>query len=107
MGLALVLTVLVGLFWFGGNQMPQHRHTHPNLAQTKKFLRRYNIQMQWQMACTARQWCDFASFDPRMSEGLQLFIKRVEYDPVLVATLEKEVIFFYRNWKAKLNNLTN
>ena len=61
--------------------------------------------MQWQMACTARQWCDFVSFDPRMSEGLQLFIKRVEYDPVLVATLEKEVIFFLQELESKIEQL--
>ena len=26
---------------------------------------RYVTQMQWQMACSGRQWCDFVSYDPR------------------------------------------
>src|SRR5690606_4585474 len=32
---------------------------------------RYQLQMQWQMACTGRAWCDFVSFDPRMPESMQ------------------------------------
>jgi putative phage-type endonuclease len=27
---------------------------------------KYVTQMQWQMACTGRDWCDFVSFDPRL-----------------------------------------
>ena len=71
----------------------------------QKVPEKYNIQMQWQMACTQRQWCDFVSFDPRMAEGLQLFIKRVEFDPVLVASLEKEVIFFLEELQDKIIQL--
>ena len=61
--------------------------------------------MQWQMACAGRQWCDFVSFDPRMPENLQLFIKRVEYDPPYVAMLEKEVIQFLMDVEANVNQL--
>jgi hypothetical protein len=32
---------------------------------------RYNLQMQWQLARSAREWCDFVSFDPRMQEDFQ------------------------------------
>jgi len=66
---------------------------------------KYITQMQWQMACTQRQWCDFVSFDPRMDEGLQLFIKRVEYDPIYVAQLEKEVINFLMDVEDKIQKL--
>jgi putative phage-type endonuclease len=54
----------------------------------------YMAQMQWQMACTGRAWCDFVSFDPRMPDDMQLFIKRVPRDEVLIAEYEAEVIKF-------------
>jgi putative phage-type endonuclease len=54
----------------------------------------YMAQMQWQMACTGRAWCDFVSFDPRMPEDMQLLIKRVPRDEALIAEYEAEVIKF-------------
>lgn len=54
----------------------------------------YIPQMQWQMACTGRAWCDFVSFDPRMPSDLQLFIKRINRDDKLIAEYEAEVIKF-------------
>ena len=47
--------------------------------------------MQWQMALTDREWCDFVSYDPRMPEDLSLFIKRVPRDPQMIADLMKQV----------------
>jgi putative phage-type endonuclease len=79
--------------------------THIQTLLDQKVPDKYNIQMQWQMACTGRQWCDFASFDPRMEEGLQLFIKRVEYHPLYVAELEKEVINFLMDVEDKIRKL--
>ena len=95
---------LVGLFGLVEIKCP-NTATHIQTLLDQKVPEKYNIQMQWQMACTARQWCDFVSFDPRMSEGLQLFIKRVEFDPVLVASLEKEVIFFLQELESKIEQL--
>lgn len=56
--------------------------------------RDYQLQMQWQMACTERQWCDFVSYDPRMPEGLQLKVIRVQRDDVLIREIEIEVMQF-------------
>lgn len=50
-------------------------------------------QMLAELACTGRQWNDFVSFDPRLPEHLQLFIRRMErrdHEP-LIAQLEQEV----------------
>lgn len=66
---------------------------------------RYNTQMQWQMACTGRKWCDFVSFDPRMPEGMQIVIKRVERDNVAVAELEREVVNFINELDSKIIQL--
>jgi hypothetical protein len=63
--------------------------------------------MQWQMRCCERQWCDFVSFDPRLPQDLQLFVKRVEFDAAYVATLEEEVNLFLKELDDKVNKLTN
>ena len=52
---------------------------------------KYYIQMQAQMACTGRSWCDFVSFDPRMPERSRLFIKRVMREDDYIAEMEAEV----------------
>jgi putative phage-type endonuclease len=79
--------------------------THIQTLLDQKVPEKYNTQMQWQMASTMRQWCDFVSFDPRMAEGLQIFIKRVEFDPIYVAQLEKEVINFLMDVEDKITQL--
>lgn len=66
---------------------------------------KYINQMQWQMACSGRMWCDFVSFDPRMPEGMQIWIKRVERDDALIAELEKEVIGFLNELDTKIAQL--
>jgi putative phage-type endonuclease len=48
-------------------------------------------QMLWEMACTGRQWCDFASYDPNLPQHLQLFIVRFDRDEVAIGELEQEV----------------
>jgi putative phage-type endonuclease len=55
---------------------------------------RYVKQMQWQMACCERQWCDFISFDNRLPGDMQLHVRRVERDPAFIADLEREVRVF-------------
>lgn len=54
--------------------------THLETLLNGKIPSKYYDQMQWQMECAGRQWCDFVSFDPRLPEAMQLFVKRVERD---------------------------
>jgi putative phage-type endonuclease len=68
--------------------------THIASLMADKAPSGYIPQMQWQMACTGRAWCDFVSFDPRMPEDMQLLIKRVPRDEALIAEYEAEVIRF-------------
>jgi putative phage-type endonuclease len=79
--------------------------THIDTLLSQTVPSKYNTQMQWQMICTGRHWCDFVSFDPRLPAELQLFIKRVEYDPVYGAMLEKEVIGFLKELDTKIEQL--
>ena len=51
---------------------------------------KYLTQMMWQMACTGRDWCDFVSYDPRMPDGLQLMVTRIERDEKRIHQLEEE-----------------
>jgi len=55
---------------------------------------KYMKQMQWQMACTGRKWCDFVSFDPRMPDHMQLYVRRVERDLEMIAAINSAVTTF-------------
>lgn len=55
---------------------------------------KYEPQVMWQLACTGRAWAEFASFDPRLPEKLQLFRVRVPRDEKRIAALEAEVESF-------------
>lgn len=62
---------------------------------------KYIVQMQWQLACCQRDYCDFVSFDPRMPEDLALWIKRVRRDSERILSLEHDISEFLSelNWK--------
>jgi len=62
-------------------------------------------QIQFQLACTGRKWCDFVSFDPRLPTELQLFVKRVQRDDAYIQMLEKEVIQFLTELDGKIKKL--
>ena len=81
--------------------------THIDTLLTGTIPSKYITQMQWQMACTGRQWCDFVSYDPRLPENMQLFIKRVPRDNIEIASLENEVILFLAELDAKIQSLTS
>lgn len=66
---------------------------------------KYVTQMQAQMACTGRAWCDFVSFDPRMPGDMQLFVRRVARDDAFIAQMEGEVTGFLAEMAQKLDAL--
>jgi putative phage-type endonuclease len=66
----------------------------------------YLKQMQWQMACTGRRWCDWVSFDPRLPEPMQMVVKRVVRDGEMIAELEKEATVFLSEIEDKVHILT-
>ena len=68
--------------------------THLDFLLNKAIPDKYQIQMQWQMACTGRQWCDFVSYHPSFPPRLRLFIKRVPRDDARIAELEFLVTAF-------------
>jgi putative phage-type endonuclease len=66
---------------------------------------KYFAQMQWQMRCADRSWCDYVVFDPRMPAKAQLFIYRVKRDDDWIKVAEEEVIKFLAELDAKVKSL--
>ena len=79
--------------------------THIDTLLSESLPTKYFTQMQFQMACTGRKWCDFVSFDPRMPKELQLFVKRVDRDDAYIDMLEKEIVSFLKELDAKIAKL--
>ena len=65
--------------------------THTETLQTGVIAKKYIHQMQWQMACTGKDWCDFVSYHPDFPKEYQLFIKRVERDDDLISRCEGDI----------------
>lgn len=79
--------------------------THIDTLLSNTIAVKYIYQMQWQMACTGRKWCDFVSFDSRMPPDMQMFCKRVSRDEASIATLTKEVELFLKELNTKIWSL--
>lgn len=68
--------------------------THISTLLGQTVPSKYNTQIQWQIACTGRSWCDFVSYDPRLPESMRLFVQRVQRDQAYITELEAFVIDF-------------
>ena len=68
--------------------------THTETLMTQEVPSKYIPQIQFQLRCTGRKWCDFVSYNPMFPEHLQVFVKRVEADEVYQAELDKEIELF-------------
>jgi len=69
-------------------------HTHIQTLLSDKIDGDYVRQMQWQMACTGRQWCDFVSYDPRLPTDMALYVRRLQRDDAAIAAMEMAVSQF-------------
>lgn len=79
--------------------------THIETLLTGTVPGKYVTQMQWQMACSGRRWCDFVSFDPRMPETMNLFIQRVARDDAAIEALETAVVDFLNELRLTVHRL--
>lgn len=68
--------------------------THINTARTGEIDIKHIAQMQWQMLCTNRDWCDYVSFDPRMPARMQTWVQRVRADYSAMRDIEEQVEAF-------------
>lgn len=69
-------------------------HTHHATLRGGAIDASYLSQMQWEMACTGRHWCDFISYDPRWPVKHQMAIRRVRRDDFRIAEMEQIVSNF-------------
>lgn len=81
--------------------------THLEILLGQAVPGKYEAQMQFQMACCGRAYCDFVSYDPRMPENMRLFIKRVPRDNKRIDELEGEIASFLLELAVKLSQLTS
>ena len=79
--------------------------THTETLESGVIARKYIHQMQWQMACTGKKWCDFVSYQPSFPEDCKLFIKRVERDDDLIGHLEVAVSKFLSEVDDKIKSI--
>jgi putative phage-type endonuclease len=79
--------------------------THIEYLFEREPPQKYFYQMQWQMACTGADWCDWVSYDPRMPESLQLLVVRIPRDTDCITLLEKEVSEFLAELDVKVAKL--
>lgn len=64
------------------------------LENGKDLIKTYYDQVQWQLVCTQRQWCDLVSFDPEMPDHLKMFATRILVDQDWKQKAESAVIAF-------------
>ena len=80
----------------------------PNTSTMLEYLEdrtiptKYRLQMQWQLAVTGRDWCDFVAFDPRLPEHLQLLVIREPRNEGLIGEIMVEVIRFLAEVERKV-----
>jgi len=77
--------------------------THVGTLIDQKAPTKYIPQIQFQLACTGRQWCDFVSFDPRIEQSF--FQIRVERDNEYIEKIEKEVSEFLEEVEKLVNQI--
>ena len=79
--------------------------THIETLLTGSVAAKYATQIQWQLACTKRAWCDYVSYDPRLPPSMSLFIKRVPRDAALIKSLETDVTEFLAELRLTVHRL--
>lgn len=97
-----VLVGEVGLAEFKCPNSATHIETLMGQAPPRKYL----YQVQWQLSCTRRLWCDWVSYDPRLPADMKKFQVRIQRDDTLIKELEAEVVTFLAEVDAKISALT-
>lgn len=79
--------------------------THLDTLLTGQIPEQYLPQIRWQLACTGRAWCDFASWHPHPPEHLRLWVKRLHRDDAQIAKDEAAVVAFLAEVDARVAKL--
>jgi putative phage-type endonuclease len=81
--------------------------THVLTLRENKMPEDHNYQVQWQMACTGRKYCDFMSYDPRLPEQYRIYLERIDRDDLFIAQLEEIVVNFLKEVDEEISKLSH
>lgn len=79
--------------------------THISYLERGEPPAKYVPQMAWQIICTGRKWCDFASYDPRLPGKLSLFVVRFTPTAEQLENITAEVSTFIHEVDRKVEAL--
>jgi len=65
---------------------------HNDIVKKETLPKQYNLQIQFQLACTNREWCDFVAYHPESDHPL--YVKRVLPEYVLIKEIHEKAIIF-------------
>ncbi|WP_375649943.1 lambda exonuclease family protein [Bartonella sp. MU70NMGDW] len=83
--------------------------THMRFCIGDEIKPEYHAQMQFQMACTERNWCDFVSYDPRFTGEffhLRMKVKRVLRDDQQIEQINQAVETFLAEIEREIKQLS-
>uniref|UniRef100_UPI0035D11475 lambda exonuclease family protein n=1 Tax=Bartonella sp. MU37NMGALS TaxID=3243560 RepID=UPI0035D11475 len=83
--------------------------THMRFCIGDEIKPEYHAQMQFQMACTERKWCDFVSYDPRFTGEffhLRMKVKRILRDDQQIEQINQAVETFLAEIQREIKQLS-
>jgi hypothetical protein len=81
--------------------------THLGYILTKKIPADYKHQINWGLACTDREWCDFVTFSKEMPINLRQITIKVYRDDKAIKSLEEAALKFNEEVEQLINQLRN
>ena len=72
---------------------------------TKQIPEEYVYQIQWQLACTGRQWTHFMAYDDRLPEETRYLVIQAERDEAMIQAIENEVVKIHEEAEAMIQKL--
>jgi putative phage-type endonuclease len=87
---------------------PKQRTHFDTIAKDQKVKRAYALQVQWHMACTGRQWCDYVSFNPTFPSHLRIYRDRMYRNDEYIEELEGQIrdfLYIVDDNEHKLRNM--
>ena len=76
---------------------------HNQIIKNKKIPKQYYYQMQFQLACSQREWGDFVAYHPEADESL--YIERVAPEQNIIQELQSKVINFLTDVEQLFNEI--
>ncbi|MFT4321408.1 YqaJ viral recombinase family protein, partial [Bartonella bacilliformis] len=85
-----------------------HSTTHLRFSLNGDIKPEYLLQMQFQMACTERKWCDFISYDPQFTDqsvSLRIKVQRMNRNDEQIEHINKAVEHFLTEIKQDMKQI--